>query len=220
VQAADYLGQAPPGLSAEPFAPDMLSISGKNHHTLSFSADGSELYFTRLPDSITLVMKQAAGVWQPPEPAIFSGYEAIFTPDGQSLIFGNGDLWIIRRTPSGWGEPEKLGGGVNTAADEFYATMTEDGTLYFTRLVSGQQLLFRAQSSSDGYQTGEALSPEINNPDAYHPFIAPDGSYLLFNSYTLPGGYGETDIYVSFRQPDGNFGPPLNLGPAVNSAEN
>ena len=37
-----YLGQKPPGLKAEPFAPAVLSVPGKNHHTLSFSTDGKE----------------------------------------------------------------------------------------------------------------------------------------------------------------------------------
>jgi Tol biopolymer transport system component len=216
----DYLGQTPPGLTAEPFAPAILSISGKNHHTLSFSTDGNELYFTRLPDQITFVMKRIEGVWQPPERASFSGEEAVFAPDGQSLLFGrNGDLWVTRRTSSGWGSPERLNGDVNTRDYEFYASLAGDGTLYFTRLVGQRQMLLRAQPSPAGYGTVEELEPEVNGEDAYHPFVAPDGSYLLFNSYNRPGGHGETDIYVSFRLSSGAFGPPVNLGPGVNSAE-
>lgn len=49
-----YLGQQPPGLKAEPFAPAVLSVPGKNHHPLSFSTDGKELYFSRYPEHVTM----------------------------------------------------------------------------------------------------------------------------------------------------------------------
>jgi hypothetical protein len=52
-------GQMPPGSVAEPFTLAILSISGQNYHTLSFSSHGNELYFTRLPGGITFVMRQS-----------------------------------------------------------------------------------------------------------------------------------------------------------------
>jgi hypothetical protein len=90
---------------------------------------------------------------------------------------------------TGWSTPEKLAGLVSTGADEFYASQTNDGFLYFTRAVGGRQVILRVQLSSSDNQA-EELEPAINDDDAYHPFIAPDGSYLLFNSYTLSGGQG------------------------------
>ena len=53
------------------------------------------------------------------------------------------------------------------------------------------------------------------------PFIAPDGLSLYFNSFR-PGGYGDGDIWVSIQQtsernPEGYWGPPVNLGAPVNS---
>ncbi len=41
------------------------------------------------------------------------------------------------------------------------------------------------------------------------PFIAPDGSYLLFAR--------EMDLFVSFRRPDGSWAEPASLGPEINS---
>lgn len=47
-----------------------------------------------------------------------------------------------------------------------------------------------------------------------HPTITKDGNKLYFIS-DMPGGYGETDVYVSYK--DGpNWGPPINLGKNVN----
>ena len=214
-----YLGQQPPGLKAEPFAPAVLSIPGKNHHTLSFSTNGQELYFSRYPERVTLMMRQVDGIWQPPVSSPVPGWEAIFTPDGQSLIFGDGDLWIMRRTASGWNHPEKLPGAVNTTNHEYYATASNDGTLYFSRIVNERAMILRARPAGGRYDSVEELETAVNGIEAYHPFVAPDGSYLLFNSRHRPGGYGGADLYVSFRQPGGSFGAPVNLGPEVNSAD-
>jgi hypothetical protein len=49
-----------------------------------------------------------------------------------------------------------------------------------------------------------------------HPFIAPDESYLIWDS-KREGGYGDTDLYISFRQKDGSWGPAINMGANVNS---
>jgi hypothetical protein len=50
-----------------------------------------------------------------------------------------------------------------------------------------------------------------------HAFVAPDESYLLTAWMEGPGGRGGFDIYVSFRDPQGNWGPSINLGDEVNT---
>jgi dipeptidyl aminopeptidase/acylaminoacyl peptidase len=41
------------------------------------------------------------------------------------------------------------------------------------------------------------------------PFIAPDGSYLLFSK--------EDDLYVSFLKKDGSWSAAIDMGPSINS---
>jgi Tol biopolymer transport system component len=48
------------------------------------------------------------------------------------------------------------------------------------------------------------------------PFIAPDESYLIFAS-DRPGGYGEADLYICFRQSDGTWPKAQNMGPSINT---
>ena len=67
----------------------------------------------------------------------------------------DGDLWISRRILTGWSTPEKLAGLVSTGADEFYASQTNDGFLYFTRAVGGRQVILRVQLSSSDNQAEE-----------------------------------------------------------------
>ena len=70
------------------------------------------------------------------------------------------------------------------------------------------------------YLAAERLSDTINSGHFEgNPFVASDERFLLFKS-SRPGGYGSTDLYVSFRQADDSWGEPINLGPEVNSPEN
>lgn len=50
-----------------------------------------------------------------------------------------------------------------------------------------------------------------------HPALSPDGKWLFFVS-DMPGGFGETDIYVAEVFADGNLNTPQNLGATVNTA--
>ena len=67
----DYLGQTPPGSTPVIFAPGIVSTAGKNEHTLSFSPDGTEMFLTRDPDRVTMVMRrQENGEWTEPQTAL------------------------------------------------------------------------------------------------------------------------------------------------------
>lgn len=62
---------------------------------------------------------------------------------------------------------------------------------------------------------GSTINTEFYEND---PFVAPDESYLVFQS-NRPGGYGKGDLYVSFRADDGSWTSAKNLGGQINSAE-
>lgn len=59
----------------------------------------------------------------------------------------------------------------------------------------------------------------FNNKDysVGHPALSSDGKWLYFAS-DMPGGYGDTDIYVAEVYADGKVGDPKNLGPKINTA--
>lgn len=52
-----------------------------------------------------------------------------------------------------------------------------------------------------------------------HPSLSEDGRWLFFAS-DMPGGYGETDLYVVKVAEDGTMGSPINLGPTINTIGN
>lgn len=59
----------------------------------------------------------------------------------------------------------------------------------------------------------------FNNKDysVGHPALSSDGKWLFFAS-DMPGGLGETDLYVAEVYTNGAVGDPVNLGPKINTA--
>ena len=113
------------------------------------SADGRTLVFVRgrAGANADLYMRERTPEgWGEPEPiaAINTEHDELgpeLAPDGKSLYFysdrpgglGGYDIWVSRRTPTGWGEPANLGPTVNTPANEYGPALTPDGTcLYFS----------------------------------------------------------------------------------------
>jgi Tol biopolymer transport system component len=65
------------------------------------------------------------------------------------------------------------------------------------------------------------LGPTVNSPyNDFIPEISKNGLRLYFTS-NRPGGHGSTDLWVSRRaSTDDPWGPPVNLGPVVNTEYN
>ncbi|MES2329403.1 MAG: OmpA family protein [Bacteroidota bacterium] len=170
--------------------------------------------------------------------------------------------------------PVNLGDSVNTAASEYYPSVTvTDSLLVFTRQTGparedfiesrvngssfgkwklidgdinletnkgalsvsqdGEWLVFAGQLSTQSYKSfdiyisyytpqgwsePQSMGDNINT-DSYEtgPTLSPDKRALYFVS-SRPGGYGGLDLYVSYRQPNGKWGPAINMGPDINSA--
>jgi tetratricopeptide (TPR) repeat protein len=66
----EYLGQKPPGLKPEVFAPGIVSTRGGHEFSCTFSPDGKEFYFNRGPD--IFVCRWEKEGWTAPEPAPFN----------------------------------------------------------------------------------------------------------------------------------------------------
>jgi len=49
-----------------------------------------------------------------------------------------------------------------------------------------------------------------------HPFIAPDESYIMWDG-ERESGYGDSDLYISYRQKDGLWGEAINLSDKINT---
>jgi hypothetical protein len=157
------------------------------------------------------------------------------SPDGQRLYFMGAhpvdsdrarrdtNLWVSRRVDGEWAVAEPLPAPVNTEAREVYSSVVADGSLYFTSsrpggLARAGSDLYRARRLSDGTFADPAnVGPPVNSSHGVgDTFVAPDEGYMIL-TLGRPGGYGGGDLYVSFRQADGDWSEPVNLGADVNS---
>jgi WD40-like Beta Propeller Repeat len=128
---------------------------------------------------------------------------------------------------SGWSEPVNLGSTVNSPFVDFTPEISKDGlSLYFGSDRPGSMSpapdiwVSHRQSINSPWETPVNLGPVVNSPapDAA-PNLSVDGHYLYFSSGRA-GGLGLQDVWVSYRtdvHDDFAWGPPVNLGPAVNS---
>ena len=225
-----------PGLKPKVFAKDILYRDGSYPGYQAFSETGKELYYTvtdknwqssrirrvcvDAPNKIeTLLLLNDK--WEG-EPCI--------TPDGLRLFFTaiqppgdrawHSDLYVCDRASTGWGAPKRLPAPVNSPKSEWHASVTDEGILYFASERDGDRLradLFRAQPTNGRYPTVEKLPAGINTEfNDCDPLIAPDERYLIFHS-NRPGGYGEHDLYIAYRDGKGRWSNPRNMGPDINS---
>jgi len=239
-----YMGQTPPAAGAEPalFAPDIVSTHRFQHGTIAFSPDGTEAYWSTeiaLPDSgysrgMTVFSQIVNGRWSEPAPAPFSrlgwGDDVpIFAPDGERLYFlstrptgaeegGQAErIWYVTRGPHGWSEPQIIEGGPNTLDLHWEFSVAADGSIYSP----GDGDIYVSRLVDGVYQAPENLDAPVNSDaDESMPFIAPDGSYLIFMRARHEENIGFLDLWISFRDESGGWTVPLNLGEPVTSRGN
>jgi Tol biopolymer transport system component len=197
----------------------------------SFTPDGKEVYFTAAfggRDSLQIhYSKKIKGIWEKPQVAPFADkkfkqIDPFVSPDGTTVLYnsastaaGDFDIYAAHLTPKGWSAPVRLGNEINTAASEFYATMCYNGNIYFTRRNRDNDI-YVSRFVGGKYQPAELLDSVINAGSESNPYISPEEDYLIFFS-DRKGGYGDTDLYISFNK-NGKWSIPQNLGSQVNSA--
>ena len=125
-------------------------------------------------------------------------------------------------------DPKEYRGKINTKYHDGPISFSKDEqTVYITR-----NNFFRNDKSEDdegvtrlkifvGQKSGDTwkdLAGLPFNSDEYsvaHPTMSPDNKTLIFSS-DMPGGFGGMDLYSSTFE-DGQWGPPINLGPRINT---
>jgi len=211
-----YLGQVPPGTTPEVFAPGIVSARGNFEYALAISPDGTELYFSS-HTGLGVCRLEEKG-WTAPEPALFArkypgAFEPHITADGGKMFFGRGtDIWVMDRTGTGWGDARRHGPGM-------FVTTTLNGDLYVTDISGNTFGIVVFQRLVDGvYTPPDTARGGIYVPDgAAHPCIAPDESFIIFDSWR-EGTLGQADLFMCVRQEDGSWGDAIHLPAGINTA--
>jgi len=223
------------------FEPNIISDGGVFGFTLS--PDGKEAFWVQSKGKrdtlIILTSRLVGGTWQTPKPASFStndgkwkDIDPVFSPDGKTILFQSNrpvesmparkgfDIWAVKKTPKGWSEALHLGNIINTDTSESFASMANNGNIYFMKSNEngvGLSDIYVSKFVKGAYQKPENLGFPVNtNFRESNPYISPKEDYLIYFS-TDSTGFGDVDLYISYNK-NGKWSPPTNLGQPINSA--
>lgn len=120
-----------------------------------------------------------------------------------------------------WSEPVDIGNGINTESHDACVALSPDG----------MELIMYRHSGTDGgdlyvsilkgevWEKPKRLGTTINTP-FWEPSasISSDEKAIFFTS-NRKGGLGGTDIYMVRMKDNGDYGPAILLGPAINTPQ-
>jgi len=206
-----------------------VNTAGQHEASATITKDGKTMIFARSNDGgrkthkevCLYITRNVNGAWSTPELMTINDVEAwngapSISPDGKTLYFassrrggkGGLDLYRTKMDENGkWGKVSNLGESINTAGDESFPSITEDGKLYFSSdghpSLGGLDLFV---ASKKGESTiVENLGTGINtvSDDFGLTWKSPSEGYFSSNR---AGGKGDDDIYF-FR--DGKNDPRI-----------
>ncbi|MEN8227773.1 MAG: OmpA family protein [Bacteroidota bacterium] len=147
----------------------------------------------------------------------------VISGDGNILIFlvdYPSDKKVMMTTRSGdlWSRPRVINSEFGMVGETYPVSLSYDGSeLYLVHQYYSHSDIFLSRFESGRWSEAEALGHNINGRTSEnHASISRDGKTLYFTS-DVRGGSGSFDIFVSRLDEKGEWGPPTNLGPVINT---
>lgn len=215
ILSGPYLGQKTPGSTPIAFAPGIIT-SQYWEYGGTFTPDMKEFYLLKDDENEKtsfVVFQNKNDQWR----------EVVISPRvGQPFIAPNGQTMHLgkrykERTKNGWSEIKPLGSSFQDI-HIMRLTASAKGTYVFDEVgTNGDGIIRYSRLTNGKREQPKPLSKQINSGTwNAHPFIAPDESYILWDG-RRDSGYGNSDLYISYRQQDGSWGEAINLGDKINT---
>ena len=226
-----YLGQQPPGITPEIFAPGVVSTKEYLEIGCTWSADGKEFYFVRQSDQggRLLCSRWLDTGWTRPEELEhfkkFPGFEPFISVDGKTFFYTKFtpadqkkqaptiNIWRMSKNGMEFGEPEVCVPGM-------FNSVSRSGNIYVTDVPGNPDRICVYKNDNGKYGAKEYPAGGVNLPvPGAHPCIAADESFIIFDSKRTADPEN-ADLYVCFKQQDGNWSEAYSLGSTVNTKWN
>lgn len=146
-------------------------------------------------------------------------------PYGQAMY--QEDLYFSRKAANNeWQNSRKVGGGINTEDNEGAQSISANGQFLFYVACNrksdyGSCDIYFSERTSTGWSKPRNIGPPISTQYwESTPASSSDGRILFFSSGGRPDSKGGKDLYVSFKNSDGTWTEPRNLGDSINTEGN
>lgn len=156
---------------------------------------------------------------------IYKEYAPVISADGQRIYFcrnqdnSSEDIFVAEKQDSSWGTALPLSSLNTPKGYQAPLSVSTDGAtlLYY----DGGQVKY-AERQAEGWSSGKPFFSSANEPDWQGmTTLSSDGQTVIFAARSIQcvgaRNHSNIDLFIAHRQPDGQWGTPRNLGPAINT---
>jgi hypothetical protein len=235
-----FLGQPLPGESPTRFAEEIITDGFYPHSRMIISPADDKIYWTTFLDLVggdteLYYSSFRGGGLAAAEVETTLSKEGIksfvFFDGAHKVLFGglrphDGSgrapvraVWMTEKTESGWSQPEPIESTIDANwASLGSVSFNNRGDIYFSgRREGGTAKIYCTKYVDESYQACEVLPVIINTGIAIDPFVDYQDNYLLFAAAGRTDNIGVIDLYVSFKDGNGDWGEPSNLGRGIST---
>lgn len=231
----DYFGLEKPDIIPKDFNPEPLNLNGSFKFNVELKKC-NKIYFTTIDSKENIyVSKKTNGKWGEPKIASFSDRnyadaDPFLTKDENRIYFISErptdsadkrldwNIWYAENKNGKWSKPKPLPEPINSyESDEYFFSISDKGNAFFSSNRKG------GEGSFDIYTTKILSNNKFSEPKniglpistkkyEFDPYISADENFILFSI----NKNGNSSLYVSKKDKNGNWKNPINLGDKIN----
>jgi len=240
VLKGDYLGQKPPGIIPEVFAPGIVSdTSWAEHCQVAISPSGDEIFWSawtsmyktedgkRNTEQI-FYSKLKNGIWTKPVIAKFiknnkHGLNGgpVYSPDGNKLYFyqvkspwvsSAMNTYYIEKINGEWStEPINVGNTYNFDNRNYTPVFTKKGNAYKNSSYTGKY-----KYDNGKFEFVDTIFIHKDFRPRWSIYMSPHEDYVIFSA-KHESGFGDFDLYISFKNQDNSWEYPIIMRDGINT---
>ncbi len=236
-----YFGLTPPGLTPEVFAPGIVSDSTwAEHCQVTISPNGDEILWSAWTGNYKtedgsknteqiFYSKIENGMWTKPELVEFTKNNKhglnggpVFSPNGKRIYFyqvkspwtsSDMNTYYVEKKNGKWGdEPINIGQAYNSGSQNYSPIFTKKGIAY--KNLFGK--ISRYSYENDNFTLTDSIVIHKDFRPLWNFYMSPNEDYVIFAD-RHEGGYGDVDLYISFKTEEDKWGYPINMGSEINT---
>jgi len=214
-----------------------IAVSGRNELDAIGIADGLDTVKAKIHLREGLRYNETPKSLGPGINTTYDEIAPLIAPDGKTVFFDRkhhpdnaggvedeDDIWYSELgEDSVWQKAKNIGAPLNNPFFNFVQAVTPDGNslllanIYKNRgQKKGVSLSYRTRT---GWSQPEAQKiKKFKNKSPFVNYFLSNDSRFLLMAIENKNGYGQLDIYVSFRKADNEWEEPINLGPVINTS--